>query len=344
MKRFLTVLLPGLLMTSICFAETQKLTLWRDWFPNPEHAPLIIAKQQGYFKEQGLDVELISPSEPMDTSKLIAENKADIGITYEPEYMQQVDAGLPLISIGALIDKPLNSLVALKGNGIRSLPDLKGKRIGSNSGGLSLVMLKVMLKKSGLSEKDVRISKIRYNLMHALLSHKVDAVTGIMRNVEVPMIESNSKKVVTFFPEDHGVPNYSELVFITHTQNVHDPRYPRFLEAVKKAVRYLDEHPQLAWEAYINEYPEANNTVNHEAWFATMPYFAEDPAGFNDVEWSKFAAFMQKNQLIKKAQPTSRYGVELRGTPDGINHSDVVISDNAHYLTLSRLKSYFDWL
>jgi putative hydroxymethylpyrimidine transport system substrate-binding protein len=343
MKRTLLICLLSIL-PQITLAGNEKLTVLLDWFPNPEHAPLIIAKQQGYFAEKGLDVELISPTEPMDPAKLLTENKVDVGITYEPEYMQQVDAGLPLISIGALIDKPLNSLVALKGNGIRSLNDLKGKRIGSNSGGLSLVMLKVMLKKSGLSEKDVRISKIRYNLMQALLSHKVDAVTGIMRNMEVPMIESNSKKVVTFFPEDHGVPSYSELVFIIHTQNIHDSRYPRFLQALKKAVRYLDEHPQLAWEDFIKAYPETNNTVNHEAWFATMPYFAEDPAGFNDIEWHKFASFMQKNQLIKKVQPTSRYAVVLRGDNDGINHADSdSLSSNLGHLALARIKPYFEW-
>jgi putative hydroxymethylpyrimidine transport system substrate-binding protein len=344
----MTRILMGLILATIAtssFAEPQKLSVLLDWFPNPEHAPLIIAKQQGYFTENGLDVELISPNEPIEPSKFIAENKADIGITYEPEYMQQVDAGLPLICIGTLIDKPLNSLVALKGNGIRSLNDLKGKRIGSSSGGLSLVMLKVMLLKSGLSEKDVRISKIRYNLMQALLSHKVDAVTGIMRNVEVPMIESNDKKVVTFFPEDHGVPSYSELIFISNANKIQDDRYPRFLAAIKKAVRYLDENPTVAWEAYIKQYPEANTAVNHEAWFATIPYFAEDPASFDDVEWHQFADFMQKNQLIKKAQPTSRYGVVLRGTPDGINHTDHhLISSYTSRLALSHLKNYFNWI
>jgi len=312
MKKIMLLLIS--LMTSLSFANThtQKLTVLLDWLPNPDHAPLIIAEQQGYFKELGLAVKFISPENPMVSAQWIAENKADIGMTYEPEYMQQVDAGMPLISIGTLIDKPLNSLATLQGNGIHSINDLKGKRIGLASGGLSAIQLKVMLSKSGLTEKDVKIVDEKHDLLQALLSHKVDAVTGIMRNSEVPMIESSDKKVVTFFPEDHGVPNYSELVFITHIKNIHDNRYPRFLSAIKKAVRYLDEHPQLAWEAYIKQHPEVNNTVNRDTWFATIPYFAEDPASFNDTEWHQFADFMQKNQLIKKVQPTSRYAVILR--------------------------------
>lgn len=304
----------SLLFINFAHAQPEKLTVLLDWFQNPGHAPLIIAKQQGYFTEQGLDVELIDPADPKDTAKVIAENKADIGIVYQPEYMQQVDAGLPLISIGTLIDKPLNTLVTLKGNGIATLGDFKGKRIAANSNGLSTIMLKVMLAKAGLKPKDVKISVVHNNLMQALLSHKVDAVTGVMRNFEVPMIEYNNKKVVTFFPEDHGVPNYNELVFITNTKNIHDQRFPHFLTAIKKAVRYLDENPQLAWEHYIQQYPKANNTVNKETWFATMPYYAEDPASFNAIEWRQFANFMQKNHLIKKVQPISRYGISLDNT------------------------------
>ena len=256
MKKLALLLLSLIPSLTFAHSEPEKLTVLLDWFQNPVHAPLIIAKQQGYFLEQNLNVELVDPADPMDTPKFIAENKADLGIVYQPDYIQQVDAGQPLISIGTLIDRPLNTLVTLKGNGISSLSDLKGKRIGSNSQGLSTVMLKVMLAKAGLTTKDVKITDVRYNLMQALLSHKVDAVTGLTRNFEVPMIEYNHKKVVTFFPEDHGVPNYSELVFITNIKNIHDARFPRFLQAIKKAVRYLDEHPKLAWENYIKQYPK----------------------------------------------------------------------------------------
>ncbi|MBX3709780.1 MAG: ABC transporter substrate-binding protein [Gammaproteobacteria bacterium] len=302
-------------LTSTSFATKlppQKLTVLLDWFANPDHAPLIIAKQQGFFAEQGLDVELIGPADPTDPPKLIAAGKADIGITYQPEFMEQVDAGLPLIRIGTLIDKPLNALVVLKNNGIHSLADLKGKRIGSSSSGLSGIMLRVMLSKAGLTDKDVELTNVRYNLTQALLSHKVDAVTGIMRNYEVPILESNNQKVITFFPEENGIPTYSELVFIANTNAMHDARFPKFLTAIKKAVRYIDEHPQQTWQNFAKAYPESNNKVNREAWFATMPYFAEDPASFDRREWLQFADFMKQHDLIKKIQPISRYAVIVR--------------------------------
>src|SRR3990167_8224434 len=156
MKKIFLLLLT--LFASSSFAAsspTKKLTVILDWFPNPDHAPLIIAQQQGFFKQEGLDVELIGPSDPTDPPKWVAAGKADIGITYEPELMEQIDQGLPLIRIGTLIDKPLNCLVALKESGIKTVADLKGKEIGSTNGGLSSILVKTMLAKQGLSSKDV---------------------------------------------------------------------------------------------------------------------------------------------------------------------------------------------
>jgi putative hydroxymethylpyrimidine transport system substrate-binding protein len=304
-------LIVGLLcvLTSVSFAAPtlEPLTVVLDWFPNPDHAPLIIAQQQGFFKEEGLEVELISPADPNDGPKWVAADKADIGITYEPEYMQQVDQGLPVFRIGTLIDKPLNCLVALKKEKINTLAALKGKRIGSSTSGLSTIILKVMLQSQGLTEKDVDIVNVRFNLTQALLTHNVDAVTGMMRNFEVPELELSNHPVETFFPEQHGVPTYDELIFIVNKAYKTDQYYQGFLRAIKKAVAYLDEHPQEAWLDFIKQYPEANNTVNREAWFATMPYFAEEPQNAEKDEWQHFADFMYKNGLIKKVQPISRY-------------------------------------
>lgn len=309
----LALLLISLFVAATLHAEpTQdKLTVILDWTPNTTHAPLIIAEQQGYFKEQGLTVQFIHPEHPSDPSKLVAENKADIGLTYEPWLIEHVDQGLPIIRIGTLIDKPLNCVVALKGKGIKTLGDLKGKEIGTSSNRLTTIILESMLEKQGMTTKDIKTVNVGANLAEALLSKKVDAISGTLRNLEVPMLELRGNKLVVFFPEEHGIPNYSELVFITNTAHVRDPRFPRFLAAVKKAVRYLDEHPQEAWDQFTKQYPYLSNALNREYWFATMPYFAEDPAALNNEEWQYFTDFMRKNRIISKTQPVSRYAIFL---------------------------------
>lgn len=312
MKKLVSLL--ALCLATSSFAATPqpaKLKVILDWFPNPDHAPLIIAAEKGYFKKQGLEVELIGPADPNDPPKLVAAGKADIGITYEPQFMEQVDQGLPLVRIGTLIDKPLNCLVVLNDSGIKTLADLKGKRIGSTNGGLTSVLINNLLKDQGINQHDVTLVNVRYNLTQALLSKKVDAVTGMNRNIEVPQLEAQNKHVLTFFPEEHGIPNYSELIFISNQSTVKDPRLPKFLAAIKEAVAYLDDHPQEGWQVFAKRYPESNNKVNQQAWFATLPYFAEEPTQFDQQEWKSFAQFMVQNKLIKKARPVSDYAVNI---------------------------------
>ena len=152
---------------------------------------------------------------------------------------------------------------------------------------------------------------VQYNLTQSLLSRRVEAVAGLLRNVEVPELELQGHKLNVFFPEEFGIPTYSELIFITNTNLVHDDRLPRFIAAVKKAIRYLDEHPKETWQQFIKQYPEANNPVNRESWLATMPYFAKEPAVFEKEDWQQFADFMYQNKLITKKQSISRYAIML---------------------------------
>ena len=309
MKKLLFIIMMFVASIAQAAKQPEKLTVMLDWSPNPDHAPLIIAKQQGYFKEAGLNVELINSEKIENPAKFVADKKADIGVTYQPEFMKEVDSGMPLVRIGTLMDKPLDCIIALKSSGIHHLKDLKGKRIGTTNAGMTNVMLDVMLKSAGIHENEVQIIPMRKNLTEALINQQVDAIAGVMRNVEVPALERKNQQLVMFFPEDHGVPSYNVSIFVTNSDNRHDPRINKFLAAVKKGVEYLDAHPKSAWLSFAKQYPEANNTVNREIWFATIPYFAEDPSQFDQDEWNKFAAFMQENQLIKTIQPMSRYAV-----------------------------------
>ncbi len=311
MKKFLSLLLFFTCATT-AFAvasSPQKLTVMLDSMPNPNHAPLVIAQQQGFFKEQGLDVVLLNPSDSHGSLKAVASGKIDIGVSYEPTFLKQIDQGWALTTFGTLIDKPLDCIVALKNSQIRSPLDLKGKRIGIKQDKLSLILLTSLLKKQGINIKEVNIIPLRHHLMQALLSHQVDAVIGLMRNIDVPQLESKKQGILVFFPEEHGIPNYSQLVFITKTANSHDSRFPGFLAAIQKAVAYLDEHPQQTWHQFIKQYPQANNRVNQAAWFVTIPYFAEEPANVDREEWKQFAQFMQDHRLIKVAQPVTHYAI-----------------------------------
>ncbi len=303
---FKLIILLGCLAGPPVYAN-EKLIVLLDWFANPDHAPLMVAQSQGFFKQAGLDVELIGPADPADPPKLVAAGKADIALDYQPQLLEQIDQGLPLIEIGTLINKPLNTLVVLKSAAIYSPADLKNKKIGFSGDGMNSVLLNIMLKKYGLALTDVQIINTHYDLTQALLSGKVDAVTGINRNFEMLQMELAGQPGRGFYPEDNGMPSYSELIFIVKKGHEDDPRFKHFLTAVRRANDYLIKHPEACWQAFALAHPEANDELNHRAWFATLPYFARDPAAVNAKQLMAFAAFMQQNGLVKNIQPLPNY-------------------------------------
>ncbi|NBB70165.1 MAG: ABC transporter substrate-binding protein, partial [Alphaproteobacteria bacterium] len=129
----------------------EPLTVMLDWFVNPDHAPLVIARERGYFADAGLEVELIAPADPNDPPKLVAAGRADLAISYQPQLHVQVHEGLPLVRIGTLVATPLNSLVVLADGPIDELADLEGRKVGYSVGGFEDALLGAMLRPHGLA-------------------------------------------------------------------------------------------------------------------------------------------------------------------------------------------------
>ena len=113
MNTIFKIILSFLLLTITCNvnASSQKLTIGLDWFINPDHAALIIAKKRNFFRDLNLEVEMIEPADPNDPPKLVAAGKLDLAISYQPQLHIQVDQGLPVVRVGTLVSVPLNSLV-----------------------------------------------------------------------------------------------------------------------------------------------------------------------------------------------------------------------------------------
>ena len=315
MLRKLTVTLcalAGLLSLSTQAIASEKLTVLLDWFVNPDHATLVVAKEKGFFGEQGLDVDLIAPADPNDPPKLVAAGKAELAVSYQPQLHLQVAEGLPLTRVGTLVATPLNSLVVLKDSPIKSIADLKGRKVGYSVGGFEDVILDAMLEKHGLDVKDVELINVNFTLSPSLISGQVDAVIGAFRNFELNQMDIVEKPGRAFYVEEEGVPSYDELILVANKQNVDDPRFPRFLKALEQATTYLINHPQESWELFIKAYPDLDDELNRRAWKDTLPRFALRPAALDEKRYSDFADFLKAKDLIKETGDVSEYAVTIR--------------------------------
>ncbi len=289
-----------------------KLTVLLDWFVNPDHAPLVVAKAGGYFERAGLDVELIAPADPSAPPKLVAAGQGDIAITYQPDLMLQLKEGLPLVRFGTLVETPLNSLVVLKDGPVKTLADLKGKTIGYSVAGFEEVYVGVLLESVGLSATDITMVNVNFNLTTSLMSGQVDAVIGAFRNFELTQLALEGKEGLAFFPEEHGVPPYDELIYVTNSDLRDDPRLPRFLAAVEEATIFLTNHPEAARDMFMNAHPDLDDELNRRAFLDTLPRFAKRPGALDAGRYDRFAEFLRGEGLIDTVPTIESYNVVAR--------------------------------
>ena len=274
------------------------LSVVLDWFINPDHAPILVAQQIGAYAAEGLDVDLIQPADATLGPKLVAAGQADLVLTAEPQFIEQVDAGLNLVRVGVLIDRPLSTLVVLQGSGIHKLADLRGKTIGYGASEAERVMVGVMLRQAGLSLSNVHLVQIGEQLSVALLSRQVDAVS-VYRNFEPLEIARQGAGVVQFDYERNGVPVFEDLMLAARPIIRNDTRFARFLRATTRGLAYLHAHPNESWEMVRRSHPDIDDPLNHAAWQATLPYFATNAGAAAD--YSGFARFLRDAGMRQEA-------------------------------------------
>ncbi len=283
-------------------AKLQNITVALDWYINPDHAPLLVAETHGFFKQEGLNVNFITPTETSDPSRMVLTGQANFAIVYTPQFIAQISSGMPLQYTSTLVNQPLNCIAVLDGSGITKLSELKGKSLGFSSDGTGFIVIDKFLNFNGLKQSDVKLINLQMNLIQPLLTGRVAAVYGMMRNVEPIQMELMGKKVRCFYPEDNGIPKYSELILVS-SEKCPSNLIVKFNSALKKGVEYLKAHPEKSWEEVstsqkFREFLAPTTElakVNKAVWIATYKYFDNDPGNINKAEILTYAEFLSKN-------------------------------------------------
>ncbi|RKK06079.1 ABC transporter ATP-binding protein [Pseudoroseomonas wenyumeiae] len=289
-----------------------KLTLMLDWFVNPDHAPIIIAQEGGHFARAGLEVRVVAPADPNDPPRLVAAKQADLGVYYQKNLYLAVDQGLPLARVGTLVATPLSTLTVLQDGPIQKLADLKGKKIGFSTAGFEEVAADTILGSVGLSSKDVTLVNVNFGLSSALMSRQVDAILGGFRNFELHQLALEGRPGRAFYPEQHGMPIYDELIYVAHKDRVKDATLRRFMDAVESATTFLINNREESWKMFIaGPRKELDNELNRRAFADTADRFSLSPAALDRNRYDRFARFLHGRKMIGSVPPVDSYAVEL---------------------------------
>jgi putative hydroxymethylpyrimidine transport system substrate-binding protein len=306
----------GVLAIAACGAKqdvltasgTKPFTVMLDWFPNADHAPLYAAIAHGDFRAAGLDVKPVVPSQTDEPLKLLAAGKVDMAISYEPELLLARDQGLKLVSVGALVQRPLTSIIALPAGGVRGVSELQGKTVGTAGIPYQAAMLKAALNGAHINPSHVHEVNVGFSLVPAMLSGKVDATLGGYWNYEAIQLRLQHRQPTVIPIDRAGVPTYNELVLVVRESDARtrgqDLR--AFLQALSNGERAVRADPAGAARLVVKANPSLDRRLQLESIKRTLPAATpaspRNPYGWQDPSaWAAFASWMFSHGLIKHA-------------------------------------------
>lgn len=295
LKAFLVFLF---LLAAPALHAHERITLMLDWFPNIDHLPVYVAIKEGMFRDEGLEVRVLTPSSTTDALKLACSGRVDLAVSYEPQAIVAASQGLPVAVVGRLVEHPLGVLLFLEGKGIEKPSDLSGRKIGYTVAGMEDILLEAFAEKNGITSYTP--VNVGFGIIPSLVSGRVDAIMGPYKNYEAVELSEKGYGARYFEPCSFGIPDYDELVFIAGSAAMEKKRQAvrAFVRAVDKALSFTRANPEKALAAYFSAVPEADKTMETKAFGVTLPLYASTQA--HDAErWQAFADFALASGLIE---------------------------------------------
>jgi putative hydroxymethylpyrimidine transport system substrate-binding protein len=282
----------------------QPLSLMLDYFPNADHAGIYAAQANGDFADAGLDVTIRQPPDPAAPIKQVAAGRVDLAISYEPEVLRARDQGLRVVSIGAVVRKPLASIISLPKAGVRTPADLAGKTVGTAGIDYQSAYLRTILTDAGVDPDSVTERNVGFNFVPALLTGRVDATLGAFWNYEGTQLRLDGRRPRIIRMEQAGVPTYDELVLVANESALERDggKLRAFVSALERGTRQLARDPERGVQALLEANPDLDPKLQRAVVKVTLPLFlpaAGRPFGWQaPAEWQAFAAWMRENGLV----------------------------------------------
>jgi len=306
MKKLATLVMISLalFLVAACGSDSEptaeplaKVSVALDWFPWSNHSGLFIAQERGYFADEGLDVNIFTPGDPSTVLQTVASGRDDFGISYQPELLIAREQGIPAVSVMALVQHPLNSVMSLKESGIVEPKDLAGKKVGAPGLPSDESLLDTMLRNQGLTLDDVEMVNVGFDLVPALISKQVDAVVGAYWVHESISATNQGFELNIIRMEQNGVPDFYELVIVASEDKIaQEPDLvQRFVRGVTRGYKDAIADPQDAVQLLKRLKPEVDLAIEIPGVVLLAPLWVTDNGVFGwqeEARWQDFAKWL----------------------------------------------------
>lgn len=303
------------------------VSLALDWYPNANHAGIYVAQANGYFEDAGLDVEILVPADPTTVLQTVGAGRDTFGVTYQNDVLQARENEVPVQSVAAMVQHPLNSIMMLESSDIETPVDLAGKTVAMAGVPADEAYLETMLNHHDLSMEDVEVVNVGFDLMPAILSKRADAAIGVYWTHETILAEHEGYPVRYFRVEEHGVPDYYELVIVSGEETISDQpdMVSAFLGALRQGYHDAESDLDAALHLLLDESPELVEDVEREGLDLLAPLWSEEgkiPWGTQTAElWDAYTDWAQDGGLIDESVVAADAWVDLfpagdSATPD----------------------------
>ncbi|WP_117149559.1 ABC transporter substrate-binding protein [Paraliobacillus zengyii] len=283
--------------------ELEKVTMVLDWTPNTNHTGLYVAQAEGFFEEEGLDVEITLPSES-GADQVVAAEKADFGISAQETITEARTQDIPIVSIAAVIQHNTSGFASPVDKEITSPADYAGKTYGGWGAPVEAAVIDSLMKQEDASVEDVNIINMGNTDFFTAVERDIDFAwiyygwTGVeseLRGVDLNMqyLTDYSEKLDYYTP----VITTNEMMIDENPETVE-----KFLAAVAKGYNYAIDNPEEAADILIEAVPDLDPELvkASQAWLS--PKYQDDAAkwGVQDVEvWENYADWMYENDLLE---------------------------------------------
>ncbi len=281
MKKFILILF----LSSMSLCADQKVVLQLDWLNQFQFAGYYVAKEMGYYKDVGIDVEIKEFNNQIDLSTVIEKGGAVFAVGRSSLLIDKIN-GKNIVALGAILQEDPLMLLVRDDSNISSLSDLKNKRIMLTDDAKSTASVMAMLSSSGITQKDIEIVPHSFNL-DDLIKRKVDAVASYISNEPIVM-EDRDIGYKIFHPKDYGFGFYSDILFTSSDFIKKNPKLTRdFYEASIKGWEYAFENishtAEIIYKRHNTQHKTLIQLIKEGEILKRLAYIKNETIGYLDI-------------------------------------------------------------